>query len=878
MAPTSMETSSMLAYARSGARLLAGALALTLLPALARAQDPAPAVNPVNPWKAAFARRMAEEGFEQRQARARAQAAKRHRRGRSAAAGSVPVRDRARPAPPSSIPQTFEPATPAPQSLRFGAQAFTTPANRIVNDRSGDSGASAQSETSVAAVGDLLVAAWNDSQGGISEGWATSVNGGQTWTDHGVLPSSVPSVSGFRWTSDPVLAVNEKTGAVYFSALCDFSEGGVLRSGVGVVKGRWNGLTFQWGTPVIARDLPPSEPDKEWVVADSVSGRVYLSYSRFPSTGGDVIDFQWADSSAAVWSAPQQLSLNNVAEIGFVQGSRPVVDGDGRLLVMYELIGAGFADYYRVRRSLDGGVTFSSPVTAESLYTNFGTGAPGFNRPNGVDFAGISVDRSHGLNRGRFYLSWAESFNWLDEVFNLGQAGNRTGVEPNGSAATATAAVVGQTLRGSVSSFSDRDYFALPLVQGQSIVVAADSVGSGTENALRMELLATNGVTSLTFTLVDSRVNPVLGSPEGFPAGWMFTAPTTGTYFLRVALNLGNTAAYRLRTGFVTRGSERGRDQRDIFVGWSDDGVTWSDPTRVNEEPPGFDDFTPEVAVAPDGGVYCSWYDYHDSVPAKDGGEAAVYLAHSVDGGLTWTTLGALTDSLSDWTNAVSDIIPNQGDYMSLVATTSQIVATWSDARLGNPDVFTAHTPIIPNGAQVAFRNVQIAHQSIAMSWLATPPDTLTMRLYRSIDDGAYQYLELVQFDGAGALAFTDTSLAGDHVYAYRLGRFTNGVELFYGQVRVFLPSAFPLSMSPPRPNPVTGSSFVASFSLATNEPADLILFDISGREILRQTVNPGVGPHTATLQVGHGLRQGLYVLTVRQGGHNASARVYLVR
>ena len=164
------------------------------------------------------------------------------------------------------------------------------------------------------------------------------------------------------------------------------------------------------------------------------------------------------------------------------------------------------------------------------------------------------------------------------------------------------------------------------------------------------------------------------------------------------------------------------------------------------------------------------------------------------------------------------------------------------------------------------------------MSWLTTPADTLTMRLYRSTDDGGYQYIELVQFDGTGSLAYTDTTVVGDHVYAYRLGRFTSGIELFYGQVRVFLPSTFPLSMASPRPNPVTGNSFVASFSLATNEPADLILFDISGREILRQTVNPGIGPHALTLQIQHGLRQGLYVLTVRQGGHNASARVHVLR
>ncbi len=192
--------------------------------------------------------------------------------------------------------------------------------------------------------------------------------------------------------------------------------------------------------------------------------------------------------------------------------------------------------------------------------------------------------------------------------------------------------------------------------------------------------------------------------------------------------------------------------------------------------------------------------------------------------------------------------------------------------------MFTAQIPLIPNGTQVAFRNVQLGNRRITMAWQATPADTLTMRLYRSADGGAYQFLAVVTFDPAGALAYTDTTVVGDHVYAYRLGRFTNSVELFYGQVRVFLPSSFPLFVRSPRPNPVTGNSFVASFSLATNEPADLILFDVSGREVLRQPVGGGMGPHTATLPVGHGLKQGLYVLTLRQGGHNASTRVHVVR
>ena len=284
------------------------------------------------------------------------------------------------------------------------------------------------------------------------------------------------------------------------------------------------------------------------------------------------------------------------------------------------------------------------------------------------------------------------------------------------------------------------------------------------------------------------------------------------------------------------------------------------------------------TAVAPDGGLYCTWYDYRDAPAATDGGQASVYMARSGDGGLTWTTLGAMTDSLSDWTAARSNIIPNQGDYMSLAANSSYLWSFWSDARRGDPDAFMARTPIIPNGAQVSFLSVRLADRRVTMDWRTIPSDTLTMRLYRSQDLGVFQFVAVVQFDATGALSYADTALASEHSYSYRLGRFTNGVELFYGQVRVFLPGAFPMRMGPPRPDPVVGNTFVADFSLAGDGPADLILFDVSGREVFRRTVILGKGPHTLALPVASGLKQGLYVLTLRQGGHNASTRVHLVR
>src|SRR5882672_8879667 len=351
MAPTLMETSSMLVHARLAARLFAGALALTLLPAFAFAQEPAPTVNP---WKLAYARRMAEEGMKRRGDPAERRERERQlqqlaRRLARSGKSSLKVHgDRAVPAPPEPL-AGVGPAAPARRSARsFNAGAFTTPTNHIVNDRSTDRFDTGQSETTIAAFGDLMLAAWNDflPYPGDSEGWATSTDRGVTWPDQGTFPHAAGATA-FRWTSDPVLTVNEKTGAFYFSALCDFNDGTGLRSGVAVTKGRFTGTSFAWSAPSIARNRPFQEPDKEWIVADSLSGRVYLCYARFPANLS-LIDFQWADSNATTWSTPRQISLNNVSENGFVQGARPVVDGDGRVYIVYELIGAGFSDFYKI--------------------------------------------------------------------------------------------------------------------------------------------------------------------------------------------------------------------------------------------------------------------------------------------------------------------------------------------------------------------------------------------------------------------------------------------------------------------------------------------------------------------------------------------------
>jgi hypothetical protein len=73
-------------------------------------------------------------------------------------------------------------------------------------------------------------------------------------------------------------------------------------------------------------------------------------------------------------------------------------------------------DFFRVGKSTNGLTSFGNPeVTADSLFSNFSSGAPGFNRGIGITFPSIAVDRSTGPNRGRVYLTWNEALNFYND-------------------------------------------------------------------------------------------------------------------------------------------------------------------------------------------------------------------------------------------------------------------------------------------------------------------------------------------------------------------------------------------------------------------------------------------------------------------------------
>jgi hypothetical protein len=762
---------------------------------------------------------------------------------------------------------------PAPMSSvasPTGVAAGVAP-DVIVNSRAQDVGHVdvGQAEVMAAALGANVLMAWNDGLGfettpnSDTQGYGYSVDGGASFTDGG----APPKLTGWTWTSDPLVTVNEKTGDFWYCALVNPSS---TQNGIAVMKARFNAGAVTWSTPMLVRaGLNTAVAfDKPWIAADSLSGRLYLSYTVF-STTGDTIVFQRSNVGGTAWDNPVKLSSN--AESGFVQGSRPVVGPDGELYVAWYSIGAVDVDYMKVRKSTDQGASFAASVDVASVFSNYGAGAPGFNRASGVTYPSVAVDRSSGPHRGRLYMAWNECIDFYDDP--LGGTGSLSETEVNDAPATADAFIVGRTLRGTVSTVSDFDYFKFDGTAGQTLICFTDSIATGFDMSLR--LYCTDGITRLALSAPGAGQNPLV----------VYTLPVTGTYYLRCASWDGSsTGRYRIITAFDTpTAGERSRDHRDVFATWSDGGTAWATPVRVSDSPAGFDDWLPEIAVAGDhadprvgsGRPYCLWYDWRESASICGGG-SHVYLARSDNSGASWTSLGALTSTRTDWTSVGSDILPNQGDYLSLFANDAVLVAAWADGRNGDPDIYAAAVPLLATPVQVSLAEVSAGPGRVSLAWYSGGSAEFTATVERREAATDFTALGTTTRDGTGRMSFTDATVAPGGRYAYRISWLEGATPRASSEVWVDVPAAASFALDGARPNPASRGVFV-SLSLPDAAPARLELLDVAGRRLAERQVS-GAGAHTVDVSAGLALEPGVYLVRLTHGDQSLTARVTVIR
>ena len=537
----------------------------------------------------------------------------------------------------------------------------------------------------------------------------------------------------------------------------------------------------------------------------------------------------------------------------------------------------------KIRKSTNAGVSFGAEIQATTQFSNFGTGAPGFNRNMGIQFPSIGVDRSTGAHRGRVYVAFEDCVDWYDDPVAYG--GDVGEAEVNDFYAAATPFTPGQVLHGVLSTVSDLDYYSFSATQGQSYIFWCDSLT--TTLAYTMRVFCSDTLTRLAYSGATT-------SNPGVDGYIVWTAPSTSTYYLRMAPGATTSAGiggYRVLTGVAAHGTERGRDQRDAFVTYSDDGATWSTPGRVNDDAALYDNFLPEVGVGRDGNPYVLWYDWRDA-SSNCGGGSNIYLTRSTDGGGSWEASRPITSVQTNWTFTATNIAPNQGDYQGLYGG-AVVSMAWADGRFGDADVWGTKITVGP--------------QSLCVNDTTVTPGTVYVPIYNLVNpnllfDDTYQYSLTFNRAWSGtpvngsalvprgsALGFSpgitvpDTAAAGDVQMCLTVSQNGAAVTTCCATLHVAVPVTgvggtprAEFALQGARPNPSAGHLTVA-FSLPDGSPAKLEMVDVAGRRVFQSDVgNLGAGFHVLPIERAD-LPAGVYALRLTQHGRTLMSKVSVV-
>lgn len=213
-------------------------------------------------------------------------------------------------------------------------------------------------EPHMLANGSTLVAAFQtgriDPGGGTDIGWATSTDGGNSWT-HGFLPglTTGEGTGPYDAASDPAVAYDAKHGIWMIASL---PLSGSLQVPAVAVSRSTDGLTWQSPASV---DPTAVSSDKNWIVCDSWSnsphyGNCYVEWDD-PSNS-DQIEMSTSTDGGLTWGAP-------LATAGSVSGigGQPLVQPSGTVVVPIETNGMSAFS------STDGGATWTTPVAVASI-------------------------------------------------------------------------------------------------------------------------------------------------------------------------------------------------------------------------------------------------------------------------------------------------------------------------------------------------------------------------------------------------------------------------------------------------------------------------------------------------------------------------------
>src|SRR5581483_6520982 len=220
-----------------------------------------------------------------------------------------------------------------------------------------------QVEPDTFAFGSTIVSAFQSGRfvtgGGSSDiEWATSTNGGATWTS-GFLPGTTVFAGGtYDRISDPSVAYDAAHGKWMIATIAIKNSTGVAV----LASTSSDGIT--WNNPVVVNSTSGFD-DKDWIACDNTPsspfyGHCYVEWDE--AFSGDQVRMSTSTNGGVSWSG----FVNVPGAFGL--GGQPLVQPNGTVVVPFE--GNGIQAF----TSTNGGTSWSSPVTVASITDHFVAG------------------------------------------------------------------------------------------------------------------------------------------------------------------------------------------------------------------------------------------------------------------------------------------------------------------------------------------------------------------------------------------------------------------------------------------------------------------------------------------------------------------------
>lgn len=221
--------------------------------------------------------------------------------------------------------------------------------------------------------------------------WATSTNGGASWTN-GFLPGITVYQGGtFARATDPSVAYDAAHNVWLINSLALTQSGSTILGAADLVnRSTDGGLT--WGNPVTIAAVSGNQNfDKNWIVCDDTATSPFYGrcYAEFDDNGnGNLLKMYYSTNGGQTWTASTVPSST-------VIGGQPVVQPNGTVVMPIDNANETAIESFR---STNGGVSYSGPSSIATIRSHTEAGSL-----RSGPLPSAEIDSS-----GKVYVVWAD--------------------------------------------------------------------------------------------------------------------------------------------------------------------------------------------------------------------------------------------------------------------------------------------------------------------------------------------------------------------------------------------------------------------------------------------------------------------------------------